>query len=69
MRTRHAGRIALAVIAPVLIAAAYWYLGTHHVPDGQPALSTLDAASIESLRNDFNRAAGETRIIVLLAPT
>jgi hypothetical protein len=63
---RRARGVAIAVL--VLLAAAYlwWRLGTRHVPDGQPPLATMDVAA---LRDDFNRAAGHTRVIVLLSPT
>jgi hypothetical protein len=69
MTTRRTRRIAIAVVALVLAAAAYRYFGTHRVPAGQPALVTIEAGSIDSLRRDFNRASNDTRIIVLLSPT
>jgi hypothetical protein len=69
MTTRRTGPIAIAVVALLLAAAAYRSFGTHHVPVGQPALVTIDSGSIDSLRQEFNRASGETRIIVLLSPT
>ena len=69
MTSTRAGRIAIAVVGLLLAGAGYRYLGTHHVPAGQPALVTLDAGSIDAVRQDFNRAANETRIIVLLSPT
>jgi hypothetical protein len=53
----------------VLIALAHRQIGTHNAPPGQPPLANLDAGSLDMLRADFNRAAGEARIIVLLAPT
>jgi hypothetical protein len=61
--------IGVAVVVMVLVAAAYRYFGTHNVPAGQPALVTLDAASLDVMRADFNRFAGETRIVILLSPT
>jgi hypothetical protein len=61
--------IGLAIVAIVLVAAAYRYFGTHNVPAGQPALVTLDAASLDTLRADFNRSAGQTRVVILLSPT
>lgn len=62
-------RITIAAVGLLLTAIAYRYLGTHQVPDGQPALVTLDASSLDLLRQDFNRASNDTRIIVLLSPT
>jgi hypothetical protein len=39
------------------------------VPAGQPPLATLDVASLDTLRSDFNAHADKVRIIVLLSPT
>lgn len=61
--------IGIALVAVVLAAIGYRYFGTHNVPAGQPALAHLDAGSVETLRADFNRAANEIRIVVLLSPT
>ena len=61
--------IVLVAVALLVIAAGYRYFLTSQVPAGQPPLATLDGASMESLRADFNRSAAETRIIVLLSPT
>jgi len=66
------GRFALAaLLAAVLLAAAFlwWRYGTRDVPVGQPPLATVDASTIAQLRDDFNRAADLTRLIVLLSPT
>ena len=61
--------IAAGLVGVVLVALAQRQLGTHHAPVGQPPLGHLDAGSLDTLRADFNRAAGEARIIVLLSPT
>jgi hypothetical protein len=61
--------IAAAIAAIALVAVAYRYFGTHNVPAGQPPLVTLDPASFATLRADFNRFAGETRMVILLSPT
>lgn len=60
---------ALVIVAALIGGYAWWQFGTRYVPAGQPPLATLDASSLATLRDDFNRAAGETRIIVLLSPT
>lgn len=57
------------LVAVVLLALAQWQLGSQEAPVGQPRLARLDAKSLEMLRADFNRAAGEARIILLLSPT
>jgi hypothetical protein len=61
----------LAVLALVALAAAggWWRFGGREAPAGQPPLATIDPVSIGALRDDFNRAAGQTRLIVLLSPT
>lgn len=55
----------------VVVAAglAGWRFRTGHVPAGQPALATLDPASLEAFRADFNRDVDRARLVVLLSPT
>ena len=61
----------LLLVLPLALlgAVAYVGFGTHDVPAGQPPLAYLDLSSLAALKADFNRAADETRLIVLLAPT
>jgi hypothetical protein len=61
----------LAIVLLILLAAGFlwWRFATRYVPDGQPPLATVDAGYIAALKDDFNRASGETRIILLLSPT
>ena len=58
-----------ALLAFVAVAALWYFYGERRVPEGQPPLATLSAATLEALRADFNRDADRTRIIVLLSPT
>ena len=60
-----------AIVLLVLLVATFlwWRFGTRYVPDGQPPLATVDAGYLAALKDDFNRASGETRIILLLSPT
>jgi hypothetical protein len=60
-------RALLFLVPAAVLAVAIWY-GTfnHATPSGQPALAAMDLAA---LRADFNRAADQTRLIVLLSPT
>jgi hypothetical protein len=64
-------RTLLLILVVLAIGGAFGYVrfATHHAPAGQPPLAYLDSGSLAALKDDFNRAANETRIIVLLAPT
>jgi hypothetical protein len=61
----------LLLVLPLALlgAGAYVRFATHDTPAGQPPLAYLDLSSLVALKADFNRAADETRLIVLLAPT
>ena len=50
-------------------AFAWTRFTTHNTPAGQPPLARLDAGSLATLKADFNRAASETRVILLLSPS
>jgi hypothetical protein len=43
--------------------------GPGTAPVGQPAMATLTKGNLESFREAFNQASGQTRIILLLSPT
>jgi hypothetical protein len=62
-------RLLSLVLVAIVAAFGYARFLTHNTPAGQPPLAYLDAASLGALKADFNRAAGETRMIVLLSPT
>lgn len=59
----------IAVIVALLLAAAWYQFGGHRTAPGQRPLAELNAASLEQLRADFNAAADQPRMIVLLSPT
>ena len=56
------------VVGVVLVAMLGYQLANHEAPRGQPPLVTLDAGLLPAFRADFNRAASDTRIILLLSP-
>jgi hypothetical protein len=68
--TRFQRRLLSGVPLAAILAALAWLLyGPREAPPGQPPLAYLDPSSLEALKADFNRASGETRIVVLLSPT
>jgi hypothetical protein len=57
----------LWAVPALILAAALWYnFAGSRTPPGQPPLAAMDLAA---LKVEFNRAADQTRIIVLLSPT
>lgn len=60
--------IAIAVVLIALVIG-YRQFGTHFTPRGQPSLVHLNPGLLESLRSEFNQAAGEVRVVALLSPT
>jgi hypothetical protein len=62
--------LVIVVLFAGLFGAFGWYLwAERHVPAGQPPLATLDVASLETLRGEFNVQADKVRIVILLSPT
>jgi hypothetical protein len=59
----------VSIIAALVIGAAWYQFGGHRTAPGQPPLAELNAASIDQLRADFNAAADQPRMILLLSPT
>lgn len=64
-----ARRRAIAAVLLTAVVLGAWYLAQPRVPEGQPSLLTLDAASLGTLRDTFNRDAEYVRVIVLPSPT
>jgi len=56
-------------IFTLLAVGGYLFYAPRRVPGGQAALVRLDAGNIDTLRADFNRAAGVPRLVVLMSPT
>ncbi len=67
--TRRKKLLVFAVAVAALLGAGWYQFGGHRTPKGQPPLADLNAASLDQLRADFNAAADETRMILLLSPT
>jgi len=59
----------IAGIATLLLAGAWYQFGGHRTAPGQAPLAELNAATLDQLRADFNAAADQPRMILLLSPT
>ena len=62
----------VAVLLTIVLAALWlsWVkYAPRRVPAGQPALATLDAASLQGFRDAFNEHRDEVRLLVMLSPT
>ena len=40
-----------------------------HAPTGQPAFVELDSKKLDALRETFNSAADQVRVVILVSPT
>ncbi len=67
--TSLARRRAIAAVLLIVLGAGAWYLAQPRVPEGQSPLVTLDATSLATLRDAFNRDADRVRIVILQSPT
>jgi hypothetical protein len=62
--------IAAAAAMVVCVSLFAWLrLEPRRVPQGQPPLTTLDAASLPAFRTAFNAGDGEVRVLAMLSPT
>ncbi|MCI0627518.1 MAG: hypothetical protein L0387_38705 [Acidobacteria bacterium] len=65
-RTRTAVAAGFVVLA---VLAGYYFYGGAQVPPGQPELTRLSPQNFSVLRERFNGAQQEVRLIALLSPT
>ncbi len=60
----------VGAILVVLLAAAGLYLyGGGQTPAGQPPLQNLSARGVGEIKNEFNAANDDFRVLLLLSPT
>ena len=70
MKVTRTRKFALIAAVVMIGLAIVWYqFGGHRTAAGQRPMAVLDARSLEQFRADFNAAASDTRIILLLSPT
>ena len=62
--------VVVGAIPVALLAAAVFYLyGAGQTPAGQPPMKNLSAQSIGEIKNEFNAAKDDVRVLLLLSPT
>lgn len=61
--------ILAVILILVLAGTAIYFYGGGRVPAGQPPLQSLTAANVSLIRNAFNAAKDDTRVLLLLSPT
>jgi hypothetical protein len=60
----------LGILAGVmLVAALVYFYGGNQVPAGQPPLESLTAQNVADVKNQFNSAKDDVRVLLLLSPT
>lgn len=53
----------------LLLAALGYFYCRSYAPFGQPPLKSLTAKNIIDVKNEFNAAKGDVRVLLLLSPT
>jgi hypothetical protein len=58
-----------ALVTVFLLAALIYYYGGSQAPSGQPLLKSLTAENAAEVKNQFNAAKDDVRVLLLLSPT
>jgi hypothetical protein len=59
----------LGALAVLVLAALVYFYGGSQAPSGQPPLDSLTARNLAEVKNQFNAAKDEVRMLLLLSPT
>jgi len=63
-------RLAPVVFVVLLLAGLAWHSWRQsRALQGQPPVTSLEAANFGNFRNAFNHSSGSARLLVLLSPT
>ena len=58
-----------ALLAAFLLTALGYFYGGSQAPSGQPPLRSLTAENVAEVKNEFNAAKDDVRMLLLLSPT
>ena len=61
--------IVLSAAVTLGVAFGLYFLGNHNTPGVQEPLTDLNAQTLETFKDRFNRASDQGRVILLLSPT
>jgi hypothetical protein len=59
----------VGAILVVLLAAGLYLYGGGQTPAGQPPLQNLSVGGVGEIKNAFNAAKDDVRVLLLLSPT
>jgi hypothetical protein len=59
----------IAVFAIALAGALFYFYGGSRTPTGQPPLQKLTTQNVAEVKDAFNAAKGDIRVLLLLSPT
>jgi hypothetical protein len=61
--------IVASLVALLLLAVFVYLYGGSQAPSGQPPLRSITAQKVEEVKNEFNAAKNDVRVLLLLSPT
>ena len=61
--------IVVGILVALLAAAGLYLYSGGQTPAGQPPLKNLRAQSLGEIKNEFNAAKDDVRVLLLLSPT
>jgi hypothetical protein len=61
--------IVFGILAVALAGLLVYVYGGSQAPPGQPPLASLTPQNVAEIRNSFNTAKDDVRVLVLLSPT
>jgi hypothetical protein len=63
------GKYIFGAMAVLAIAGIVYLYGGSQAPAGQPPLLSLTAQNLAAVKNEFNAANNDVRVLLLLSPT
>jgi hypothetical protein len=57
------------LLSALVLAALFYFGGGGQPPSGQPALLSLTPRNVIEIKDEFNAAKGDVRLLLLLSPT